>query len=151
MAKPKTEPTAAMKAAEAAREAVKPLREAVQTAKEKLAEKDTDANKKALATAETKLKDASEKLSAAVKVENRERFENVGGGRVAKLLAGLKNLKGVANRRAYEFTADDVSTMFGALTKELQSARSSFDNALASTTEKKPGAAKEKFSFKKAE
>lgn len=150
MAKPKTEPTAAMKTATAAREAVKASKEALGAAKEKLAKADTDANKKAVAAAEERVKAAEEKLKVAAKAENRERFENVGGGRVAKVLGMLKNLKGVANRRTYDFDSEDVKAMFAALQGELNSAKDAFERSLTATTEKKAGVAKEKFSFKRA-
>lgn len=147
MAKPKKAPSAAMLAAEAAREALKSAKEALTAAKDKLAKADTDANKKAVATAEARVKEADEKTKTAVKAENRERFKGVGGGRVAKLLTALKNLKGVANRRTYEFSEDDVSKMFAAINAEVKSARDAFDRSLTATTEKKPGAAKEVFNF----
>lgn len=135
MAKPKSEPTPAMKAHDAAKAAY-------DAAKEKHAKVANDVNKKALEA-------AGEKLSAAAKVVNRERFEGVAGGRVGKALQAISSLKNCSNRRSYEYDASDVTTAFTALETALKDARAEFDKALASSTGEKKSAGPTKFTFGK--
>lgn len=114
----------------------------LKAAKEKHEKSATEANKKAVETAGAKLKDA-------VALENRERFENVGGGRVAKLLKTFEGVEAVANRRAYSFDKEDIDAMFKAIDAAYDSAKAAFDRALSTTSEKKGGDPAAKFSFKK--
>lgn len=127
------EPTSIQKAAEAARTALA-------TAKEKLSKQDNATNKAAADHAETRLKDA-------VKAENRERFENVGGGRVAKIINAIGTLKNVSARRLYEYDATDVTNAFQAIRAELDKTEKAFTSALStSSSVKRPTTVK--FSFK---
>ena len=135
MAKPKSEPTPAMKAAEKARAAY-------DAARKLHAKQANDANLKAVATARTALSEATTKV-------NRERFENIAGGRVAKALTVIGSLRNCANRRSYQYESDDVSTMFTALETELKNAKAEFDKALTVTPSDKKATGAAKFTFGK--
>lgn len=135
MARTKSDQTPIQKAAETARAAYS-------QAKDKLAKADNATNKAAVDHAETRMREA-------IKNENRERFENIGGGRVAKAIAVIGTLKNVSNRRSYEYTADDVSTAFTAIRAALKASEDAFTNALATTSEKKTSGIAAKFSFPK--
>lgn len=90
MVKTKSEKTTAQKAADIARINY-------QTAKE------ADASKKN-PTSKIALDKATDLLKAAVKVENRERFLNVGVNRTKKARAAIRQLVRVFNPKSYDFT-----------------------------------------------
>lgn len=134
MARTKSDQTPIQKAAETAKTAYA-------TAKDKLTKQDNATNKAAVDHAETRMRDA-------VKAENRERFESIGGGRVAKAIAVIGTLKNVSNRRSYEYNAEDVTKAFGAIRAALKTSEDAFNAALSTTTEKKTAGLAAKFSFK---
>jgi len=87
------------------------------------------------------LEDARNKMRVAVKAENRERFLTVGAKRVDKAVVALTTLKNVANPRAYEFTAEDVTKGLAALKKAYDETAKAFEIALSGPVkgEKTPG------------
>jgi hypothetical protein len=116
MAKTRQEQTPAMKETIAARTAYEAAQKADET-------KSTEATKKNLLA--TKVV-----LTEALKVENRERFVRVAGGRVKKARVAIRNLSNVANPRTYIYTTDDVDKAEKALTDEVKSAIGKLRNAL---------------------
>jgi hypothetical protein len=60
----------------------------------------------------------------------RERFTTVGASRVKKAIKALRNLKPVASRKSYEYSAGDVSKLNAALDKELADVKAVFAAAL---------------------
>jgi hypothetical protein len=113
-------------------------RKALADAKERNAKNSTDTTKKAVEHAEGIAK-------AAVKAENRERFVNVGGGRIGKAIALLETLRQVANRRSYEYTQADIDKAMTAIDAKVADIKSVFVAALAT-----PVAAEKKTTEKKA-
>lgn len=130
MAKPKTELTNAQKATLGARQTLENARKADEA-------KSSDVTKKAVATAEAAVKSAQA-------VENRERFVRVGGGRVKKARATLRNLAGVAAPRSYTYNASDIDKLEKVLADELASTVKKLRNALEKGTTAK---AEDDFTF----
>lgn len=116
MAKPKSDITPAQQATLDARQKLELARKAHDA-------KPTDATKKAVADAEKAVKDAQT-------VENRERFVRVGGGRVKKVRAAIRNLAGVAAPRSYNYTSADVDKAEAALKAEVETAIRKLRSAL---------------------
>lgn len=116
MAKEKSELTDAQKATLDARQKL-------ETARKAHAEKETEATKKAVASAE-------EHFRKCVSTENRERFVRVAGGRVKKARAAIRNLASVAAPRSYNYNEDDVKKAETALTSEVNKAISAMRAAL---------------------
>ncbi len=106
MAKQKAELTAAQKATVAARAKV-------ETARKANTDKPSDATKAALASAETQLKQC-------IHTENRERFVRVGGGRVKKARAAIRNFGNVASPRSYVYSEADIALAETALHDEVK-------------------------------
>lgn len=127
------------KEATPAQKAVDAAKTAYDTAKDKHTKQANDANTTALAKAKMALNNAL----AAV---NRERFENVVGGRVAKLITTIQTLRNGSNRRSYGYTEADVQKMFASIDGELKMTRNAFESALKSTGKEK-GAVAAKFTF----
>lgn len=102
---------------------LKTAREAVKEAKERLAKADNETNKKALEHARAKLRDA-------ILTANEDRWKRVGGNRVAKVIAAIKNLANAANSVNYKFTADHTVKMFSAIETELKTCKIRFETSL---------------------
>ncbi len=56
----------------------------------------------------------------------RERFKNVAGRRVQKVLDNLDSLSRCANRNSYDYTENDISKMIDAINDKLKSLESSY-------------------------
>jgi hypothetical protein len=118
-------------------------RKAFADAKEKHTKSANETNLKAMAA-------AKEKMNASNAAENRARFENVIGGRVAKILSTVGTLANGSNRRSYEYDAADVDAMFGAIMADVQKAKAAYTAALSTaTTDKKMAGPAARFAFKK--
>lgn len=115
MAKAKTELSPIQIAAKNARAKVEKATEAVTKTKN--------------AQTEKALADAESELAVAVRAENRERFERVGGGRVAKALSSLDNIAKLAKPRSYEYSDSDVAKMEAAITSAAVTAVTALRNA----------------------
>jgi hypothetical protein len=123
--------------------ATETAREVLRHAKTRLANKDTEENKKLLASAKTKLVEV-------LAVENRERFLNLGGLRFGKVITALEVLSNVANRKGYKFDKDDIDEAFGAVNEKVKAVRALFDAELAPSAAKtESGEKKPAFSFSK--
>lgn len=57
-------------------------------------------------------------------------FKRLASARVGKALGMLKNIEHLANRSQYDFTAEQVAKIVGALRSEVDAIASSFDAAL---------------------
>lgn len=116
----------AKKAAELsdAAKAVLDIRQKIETAKKNDTAKSTDATKKAIADLEASLK-------TAIVAENRDRFVRVGGGRVKKARAAIRNLANVAAPRSYTYDESDVAKLETVLSAELSKTVSALRAALA--------------------
>ncbi|MDE2019764.1 MAG: hypothetical protein KGJ13_05470 [Patescibacteria group bacterium] len=106
-----------------ANKAVLDARQKLQLAKDADAKGSTDKTKAAV-------KHASEHLSKCIETENRERFVNVGGGRVRKARLALRNLASVGNPRSYSYTQADVLKAKAALQGELDTCIAKLESAL---------------------
>jgi hypothetical protein len=116
MPKTKSEMTPVQQKAQAAREAHAKAKEAH--------EKNDNANtRKALET-------ATAERDAAVKAENRERFERIGGPRVQKAITALANVGKLAAPRSYHYDEEDVNAAEKAIMEAAKSACASMRNAL---------------------
>ena len=60
----------------------------------------------------------------------RERFERVAARRVRSILQYIDHLTNCSNRNNYEYDADDVKKMFGAIREKVRSAEAAFDKEL---------------------
>lgn len=60
----------------------------------------------------------------------RERFENVAGGRVNRVIITLQSLQKCSNTYNYEYSEDDVRKMITTLRKQLDELKASFDKGL---------------------
>jgi len=65
----------------------------------------------------------------------RERFENVAGGRVNKVILSLQSLQKCSNTYNYEYSEDDVRKMITTLRKQLDELKASFDKGLIKNKE----------------
>ena len=115
MAKKKSDPTTAQLK-------VLDLRQKHAVATKAHTDKPTDATKKHLDTIATE-------LSAARKVENRERFVRVIGGRIQKTIADIRNVANV-NTASYQFDTADVSKVETALDTEVKKTVAKMNAAL---------------------
>ena len=123
--------------------ATEAAREALRHAKTRLANKDTEENKKLLTTTKAK-------LAEVLAIENRERFLNLGGLRFGKVITALEVLSNVANRKGYKFDKDDIDEAFGAVNEKVKTVRALFDAELAPSAAKtESGEKKPAFSFSK--
>lgn len=132
MAKKATEQTPAQAKAKAAREAHTKAKEAHEKA-------DNATTRKALET-------ATAERDAAVKAENRERFERIGGARVLKAIGALNNVGKLAAPRSYHYDEEDIATAEKAIMDAAKTACASMRNALQKGAGKTAGAG---FSFTK--
>ena len=57
----------------------------------------------------------------------RERFKRVAERRTRRLLADIRLLANCANRSAYDYSDGDVEKIFGAIEREVATARSRFE------------------------
>jgi hypothetical protein len=133
MAKTKKDLTATQIKANAAREAY---------AKAKEAHEKTDN-----ATTTKALAAATAERDAAVKAENRERFERIGGPRVQKALTALGNVGKLAAPRSYNYDEADVADCEKAIMDGAKAACNALRNALTKGAGGKSAGAG--FSFKK--
>jgi hypothetical protein len=121
-----TEKTPVAKAFEAAKKAYK-------EAKERNTKNDTDATKATLKT-------AKDKLDAATKEMNRERFISVGNARLTKAVAALNNFAKVANPRSYSFTETDIKAAKEVIDGAVKTVHTALDAALRSGAGEKKAA-----------
>ena len=63
----------------------------------------------------------------AKNTEKRDRFKNVAGRRVQKVLDDLESLSKCSNRSTYEYTAEEVSKMLRAIREKMKMLESSFN------------------------
>jgi hypothetical protein len=91
------------------------------------------------ATTKAAVDHAKTTMTVAVKVENRGRFLDVGGGRFGKILSTLDTLKQVANRRTYEYSQPDIDKAFASIDAKVAEVKATFVTAMqtAPTAEKK--------------
>jgi hypothetical protein len=93
-------------------------------------------------TAQTKaaLDHAKTTKATAEKAEARERFLNIGGGRVGKSIAVIETLRQIANRRSYEYSATDIDKAFAGIDAKVAEIKAVFTAAMQSpvAAEKKP-------------
>lgn len=116
----------------AAEKTLSDARVKLDAAKEKDGKASTDATKKAVADAETVVK-------TNVAIVNRERFVRVGGGRVKKARAAIRNIGNVAQPRSYTYDESDVVKAETALNDEVKKTIAKLRLALT----KGPAAAKD--------
>lgn len=127
------------KAATPAMIAMEKAKEAYKGAKERNEKQDNDASKAALAK-------SKEKLAETTDMVNRERFENVIGIRVGKIISMIQTLRNGSNRRSYTYTEADVTKMFEGIGSELKVTQATFVSALKAGGKDK-AATPAKFSF----
>lgn len=108
MAKTKTAPTAAMLA-------LLDARQKLQLAKDADAKASTDKSKAAVTA-------ASKVASDADAIVRRERFVNVGGGRIKKARAAIRNFAAVAAPRSYQYDESDIAKAETAMGDEVKKA-----------------------------
>lgn len=117
MAKPKSEPTAIQKAAEAARERVKKAKEAHEKAA-------TEPNKKALEAAQAALK-------TAIAAENEERFRKVAASRTKAARAAIRNVGKAFNPKGYKFNKDQADKVMSGLKEAISDTEKAIQAGLA--------------------
>lgn len=86
------------------------------------------------ATTKAAITHAKEKLDAAEGEERRERFENVAGSRVIKVISTIDALKRVTNRKHYSFTQADLDAVTSAITESLAVLTDHYKTALTATS-----------------
>ena len=118
---------------------------AVLDARQKLEAANKAHDAKPTATTEKSVADAKAALKTAQAADNRDRFVRVGGGRVKKARAAIRNLNAVAQPRSYTYSLDDVSKLENALNSEVNAVVSKLKNALANP--QKAAKADDDFSF----
>lgn len=64
-----------------------------------------------------------------VKESKREKFRRLAAARTNKILAGIRTLKHLSSRAAYEYTDSEVGQMFGEIESALAQSKAAFDNA----------------------
>jgi hypothetical protein len=101
--------------------------------RQKLEVAQTAHNAKPSKDTEAKVASAKAAVADATKAVNRERFVRVGGQRVKKARAALRNLASVNSLRSYNYTADDINKAEKVLTDELNSAISKMRSGLTTT------------------
>lgn len=106
-------------------------------AKDKFEKSKSPADKTAMEAANTAFKNAS-------KAAARDRFETIGGSRVALVVTKLAAFTKLANPRAYSFTQTDIDAAFKFIRENVDSSEAEFKNALAGGT-KSVAASKFKF------
>jgi hypothetical protein len=61
--------------------------------------------------------------------EDRSKFVKLASARVSKALKDIQLIGNLSNRSNYDYTDEDVSKIFKALSDEISSCRRKFDNA----------------------
>jgi hypothetical protein len=64
-----------------------------------------------------------------LKEEKRERFIKVAENRTNKILKTIKLLGNCANKNNYDYTEDEIKTIFNAIEQEVKKAKLKFDNS----------------------
>lgn len=122
-----------------------PIQKRAQIAREAHAKAKENHDKSATAANAKALETASAERDAAVKAENRERFERIGGPRVQKAITALNNVGKLAAPRSYAYDEEDVATCEKAIMDAAKSACAGMRAALQKGGGKSTAAG---FSFK---
>lgn len=133
MAKTKSEVTPVQAKAQAARDAYAKAKEAHEKT-------DNASTRKALET-------ASAERDTAIKAENRERFERIGGARVLKAIVSLNNVGKLAAPRSYNYEEQDIAEAEKAIMEAAKGACAAMRSALQKGAGKTAGAG---FTFSKS-
>ncbi len=60
------------------------------------------------------------------KISNRERFVRIAEGRVNRIVDALEKLEGCSDQRNYDFSSNDIKTIFGKIEKKLRETKAKF-------------------------